>query len=95
MRYRVRINPKAFNPLTNKVIPGRLWEIEQCASKDSERVIWHCADIRIDSVPIRELFQPPTKKEDLPWEGDYFGICVRGQDDVIEIRTGFHDASGN
>jgi hypothetical protein len=84
MKYLVRLNPKALNPLTGKIIPGRLWEVEQCADKDSEKVIWHCADVRVDATPIRELFQ---LLPGIPWEGAYFGICIRGQDDVVEIHT--------
>ena len=100
MKYLVRLNPKAFNPITKKVIESRLWEIEQCASigksgdTDSERGIWHCADVRIDKTPIRELFTLPKPGEG-SWERTYFGICVRGQDDVVEILTGACDVSGN
>jgi hypothetical protein len=94
MKYLVRLNPKAYNPITHAVIAARLWEIEQCANKDSEKVIWHCADVRIDETPIRTLYTLPGK-EAKPWEAEYFGICVRGQDNAIEIRTGDHDASGN
>ena len=100
MKYLVRLNPKAYNPLTRKVIPERLWEIEQCKSVgkgggvDSEPVIWHCADIRIDKTPIRELFELP-KLGEAPWQREYFGICVRGQDNVVEIKTGAQDVSGN
>jgi hypothetical protein len=85
MRYLVRINPKALNPLTGKIIPGRIWEVEQCADKDSEKVIWHCADVRINKTPIRELFR--MLPLGAPWEGEYFGLCLRAQDDVIEILT--------
>lgn len=94
MKYIVRLNPKAFNPITRKVIVERLWEIEQCANRDSDRIVWHCADVRIDTTPIRELFTLP-KEGEKPWEADYFGICVRGQDNAIEIHTGKADASGN
>lgn len=100
MRYLIRLNPKAFNPVTRKIIASRLWEVEQCAWKgrdgnqNSEPVIWHCAEVRIDSVPIRTLYTLP-KQEEKPWEAEYFGICVRGQDNAIEIRTGKQDASGS
>lgn len=94
MKYVVRLNSKAFNPVTRKVIASRLWEIEQCANRDSEKVIWHCADVRIDQTPIRELYTLP-KIEEKPWEFECFGICVRGQDNVIEIHTGPQDVSGN
>lgn len=94
MKYLVRLNPKAYNPITKKVIESRLWEIEQVADRDSEKVIWHCADVRIDKTPIRELFTL-SKLGESPWERIYFGICVRGQDDVVEIKTGVFDVSGN
>ena len=94
MKYLVRLNPRAFNPLTRKAIVERLWEIEQCANRDSEKVIWHGHDVRIDATPIRELYQLPKEGEQ-PWQAEYFGICVRGQDNAIEIHTGKSDASGN
>jgi len=100
MKYIVRLNPKAFNPLTRKVIAGRLWEVEQCKTVgkdgrlDSEKVIWHCADVRIDSRNIGQEFKLP-KDGEKPWEMEVYGICLRGQDDVVEIRTGKKDASGN
>ena len=92
LKYLVRLNPRAYNPITHRVNAARVWEVEQCATRDSGRVIWHCADIRIDSTPIHELFQ---LQKDKPWEGTYFGKCFRGQDDVVEIHTGSPDASGN
>lgn len=94
MKYIVRINPGAYNPLTRKVRADRLWEIEQCKTKDSAAVKWHCADVRIDQTPINQLFNLP-KPGEKPWEFECFGICVRGQDNAIEIKTGRHDASGN
>jgi hypothetical protein len=94
VRYLVRLNPRAFNPVTRKVIAERLWEIEQCSTKDSGSIIWHCADVRIDATPIRDLYVLP-KDGEKPWEIERFGICVRGQDNAIEIHTGAHDASGN
>ena len=94
MRYLIRLNPKAFNPVTRKIITARLWEVEQCANKDSEKVIWHCADVRIDQRHIRELFQL-VKDGEKPWEYACWGICVRGQDNAIEIKTGRQDVSGN
>jgi len=84
MRYFVRLNPRAFNPLTKQVNESRMWEIEQCADKDSEKVIWHAQDVRVDKTPIRELFHLVPDK---PWEGEYIGVCFRGQDNVIEIHT--------
>ena len=95
VKYLVRLNPRAVNPITKTVIESRLWEVEQCASRDMPRIIWHCADVRINTTPIRELFTLPTKSGEAPWEGEFWGICVRGQDDVVEILTGPHDASGN
>ena len=94
MKYIVRLNPRAFNPVTRKVIESRLWEIEQCADKDSEKVIWHCADVRIDAKPIREFYALP-KPGETAWQQEFFGICVRGQDNAIEIHTGRHDVSGH
>ena len=94
MKYLVRLNPRAINPITRKIIASRLWEIEQCATKDSEKVIWHGQDVRIDATPIRELFTVPKEGEP-PWQGEYYGICVRGQDNAVEIRTGPADVSGN
>lgn len=50
-KYRVRLNPKNFNPLTGKA--GALpWEVEQVADKDSPRVIWHCASVCIGHTPV-------------------------------------------
>ena len=90
MKYLVRLNKRAFNPVTKRVVPGRVWEVEQAANRDSEKVIWHCGDVRIDGVPVRDLFDLTPE-----WEHVCFGICVRGQDDAIEIWTGPHDVSGN
>ena len=94
MRYLLRLNPKAFNPLTGKVIAARLWEIEQTGNRDSESVVWHAADVRIDSTHVRELFQMP-KEGEKPWQIERFGTCVRGQDNAIVILTGPADDSGN
>ncbi len=94
MRYLVRLNPNAINPLTMKVRADRLWEVEQAGSRDSESVIWHCADVKIDGQHVRELFQLP-KPGEKPWEIERYGVCTRGQDNAIEIRTGSPDASGN
>jgi hypothetical protein len=94
VRYIIRLNPKAWNPLTKSLIPSRLWEIEQVETKDSAKVIWHCADVRIDKTSIRELFKLPEPGGP-PWSVEYFGFAVRGYDDAIEIRTGEADASGN
>ena len=43
---------------------------------------------------IQTLFTLPGKEEK-PWEAEFFGICVRGQDNAVEIKTGAHDVSGN
>jgi hypothetical protein len=100
MTYIIRLNPRAINPLTHKVIPSRLWEIEQCESTgrsgrmDSEKVIWHAADVRIDGRPIHTIFTLPAPGGE-PWSTTCHGIVVRGYDDAIEIKTGVHDASGN
>jgi hypothetical protein len=94
MRYILRLNPKAYNPITRDIVASRLWEVEQCVSRDSEKVTWHCADIRIDSAPIREFFKLPKQGEP-PWEKVVYGICVRGQDNVVEIHTGSEHDSGN
>ncbi len=90
MKYLIRLNKKAFNPVTKRVIPGRIWEVEQVANKDSEKVIWHIVDTNVTAVPIRELFDLTPE-----WEYTCFGICVRGQDNAIEIKIGRSDVSGN
>jgi len=100
MKYLVRLNQRAFNALTRQVKASILWEVEQCEKiggnglVDSKRVIWHCADIRIDQKPIRELYQLP-KEDGKPWETEVWGVCLRGQDDVVEIKTSAADVSGN
>lgn len=63
MRYLVRLNKKAWNPVTGKVMENRVWEVEQAEWKgrnggtDSGKVIWHCHNvvIRRDGLdtPIR------------------------------------------
>lgn len=93
MKYKVRLNPKALNPLTMKINEKLLWEVEQCLAlggngrTDSEKVIWHCADVRIDKTPIGKLFRLESK-----WELEVEGMALRGQDNAIEIHTGAHDA---
>lgn len=94
MKYIIRLNPKAYNPLTRKIIAECLWEVEQCGNRDSELVKWHCADVRINATPIRELFTLPEPGAGA-WQHTCFGVCMRGMDDVIEIRTRPEDASGN
>jgi hypothetical protein len=90
MKYIVRLNPKGFNPITQTVIPSRLWEVEQCANKDSEKVIWHCAEVRINGQPMREIFVLP-KKGAAPFEVTATGMAIRGHDDAIEILEGGHE----
>lgn len=100
MKYIVRLNMRAFNPLTNKVNPKLLWEVEQCQKiggngrTDSQSVIWHCADVKIDDKHIREFFRLPKTGEQ-PWKYEVWGVCVRDQDNVIKILTGPVDVSGN
>jgi hypothetical protein len=94
MKYIVRLNPKAINPLTLQVNAKLLWEIEQVGNRDSESVIWHCADVRIDDKHVREFFRL-LKTGETPWQMECFGTVVRGQDNAIEIHTGPSDASGN
>lgn len=79
--------------MTNQLIQARLWEVEQCANKDSEKVIWHCAEVRIDGIPMRSLFVLP-KHGEKPFEVHVRGGNVaRAYDDAIEI-TGGHDEQG-
>lgn len=93
MRYLVRINPRAVNPLTKRIDETRVWEVEQCRSTDSERVKWHCADVNIDGVNITKIFQFPKKGEP-PTEMEFYGIVARGADDAIQILTkGRHEVS--
>lgn len=94
MRYLLRLNQKAYNPITRQVIAARLWEVEQCSTRDSEKVIWHAADVRINKQHVRELYQLP-KEGEKPWQVEVWGVCTRGQDNAIEIQIGSRDASGN
>jgi len=100
MKYIVRLNLKAFNPLTKQMIASRLWEVEQCESiggngqVDSAKYVMHCADVRIDAIPIRMLFKLP-KLGEKPWEQEFYGVCVRGQDNAVEIHTRGKNVSGN
>jgi hypothetical protein len=91
MKYIVRLNPKAWNPITNRVEPSRLWEVEQCATKDSEKVIWHRANVRIGERGINELFVL-QKPGEAPTELHFEGIIVGGgQDNALVIVEGRHD----
>lgn len=92
MKYIVRLNPRARNPLTRKIDVSRVWEVEQLADKDSERVIWHCSEIRVGDRPIRELFVLPKPGEKAT-EMEFTGICFRGQDNAIVIQEGAHDVA--
>ena len=94
MRYLVRLNVRAFNPITQKLDLSRVWEIEQCKTRDSGRIIWHGAEVNVNGSPIREFFTVP-KKGDPAWEFECYGICVRGQDNALELHTTPKDASGN
>jgi len=92
MKYLVRLNPKALNPLTKKVEPSRVWEIEQCADKDSEKYIWHCGAVTINAQPIHRYITAlcEAKGPDfiLPKEFEFHGIATRGQDNSIVIHEG-------
>jgi len=105
VRYLVRLNPKAMNPLTGKAVLRYLWEVEQCANKDSERVIWHCADVKIGDADIRQVIGQRTILNDAQilaatrtagsagpkFELAFEGIIIRGQDNAIVIMEGRHD----
>lgn len=104
MKYIVRMNLKAWNPLTSKVDMRRVWEVEQCQSKDSEKCIWHCSEVRIrtrDGVEtsIGDLFAKemkaplPQGEKRKPVEIVSHGIVVREADDAIVIREGGHDVA--
>ena len=93
MKYQVRINPRAVNPLTKAIDESRIWEVEQCRTKDSERVKWHCADVKVDGEPITKIFKFPKKGEP-PTEMEFYGIITRDYDDAISISTkGRHEVS--
>lgn len=102
MKYVVRLNQKAYNPLTKKVMAERLWEVEQqpmayiggFGEKDKEKTVWHCAEVRINGESVTQLFRLPVKGG-APWEHTCYGVAIRGADDAIEIHTGPMDASGN
>ena len=96
--YKIRLNPRAINQLTMKVNPRVMWEVEQSmwqggdGRTDSERVIWHCAEVRIDGTSISKLFRL-TKPGEPKWELEFYGMALRGQDDAIEIHTGEQDGN--
>jgi hypothetical protein len=85
MQYIVRLNPRAFNPMTRQIIKSRLWEVEQCADKDNEKIVWHCENVKINDTYINQIFVLPKEGEPL-FERTYNGICIRGADDAIEIK---------
>jgi hypothetical protein len=98
MRYLVRINPHAINPITKKIVFARIWEVEQVAfgasGAYSEAVKWHCSNVKVDGVPILKIFKLP-KKGEKPTEMEFFGICTRdGYEDAILINTkGCHEVN--
>lgn len=87
MKYLVRLNPRAYNPLTKRINSAVIWEVEQVATKDSEKVLWHCSDVKIDGESIQKLFKFP-KRGEKPTEMEFFGICTRdGYADAVNILT--------
>ena len=95
MKYLVRQNPKAYNPLTGQVDPQRLWEVAQVAwdggsGHDSEEVVWHCAEVVVNGRPISDMVM---NEPEAPLELTFHGICTRDQNNAISIRTGRNDVS--
>jgi hypothetical protein len=88
--YTVRVNSKGFNPILRKLDPERYWEVEQeeimggnvagVTTRDSEPVIWHCAEVRVNGVSIKDLFDPTKIKE-----MKFRGAIARGAGNAIEI----------
>lgn len=104
MKYTVRLNPKAYNALTGRVDPRRVWEVEQNPDKDSGRVIWHCENVTVrdrDGVVktierlISEKYGGIKKSEPTanPVTFDFSGIVVRAADESIMIIEGRTDVS--
>jgi hypothetical protein len=86
VRYLIRLNKKAINPLTQKLNPQRRWEVIQKADKDSEQVTWHCSDVRIGERNAQEYFEmPPPPKTIWDWELHFVGTVARGQDNAVVI----------
>lgn len=86
MRYIVRLNKKAVNPLTRQLDPKRLWEVEQLADKDSERVVWHAEAVRINEQKASDFFQTPVPPKTIwDWELHYKGYVARGQDNAVVV----------
>lgn len=105
MKYLVRLNFKAVNPLTGAVDPKRLWEVEQCKDKDNPSVSWHCESVVVGGKPIEQLIdkvrfvrnsvEASIKKQKLP-EIEFYGIVYRdGQTGAIVIDSRKADASGH
>lgn len=99
MEYVIRINPKAFNILTKRIDERRLWEVEQSewsgrsGNRDSEKVIWHTANVKINETPIdRYIVENKLALKGL--EIKLSGIAVIDGDNAIKILTGKHDVSG-
>lgn len=85
----IRLNSKAYNPITKKINKKLVWEVEQCATGDgfSEKVKWHCADVRIDDTPIQSIWTFPKKGEP-PTEMTFYGLALRDpKDDAVVIQT--------
>ena len=109
MKYIIRLNSRAVHPLTRRVSVKLLWEVEQSEKIggngriDSPVVIWHCENVRIDGKPIDSLIPLEALRDfgkspvigEKRWALEVWGICSRGSDDAIEIRTTPKAASGN
>ena len=91
MRYTVRLNPRAYNPITRRNEESRRWEVVQEEIKggtghDSESVIWHCADVTVNGVPIQTVFGRERGCDgELPKELSFRGVAFRGADNAIAI----------
>jgi hypothetical protein len=86
VRYIIRLNKRAINPLTQQLNPKRRWEVEQRADKDSEKVVWHCEDVRIGDTPVQALFKMPEPPKTVwDWELHFVGTVARGQDNFVVI----------
>lgn len=95
MRYLVRLNKKAINPLTGKLNPKLRWEVVQKADKDSQKVTWHCEDVRIGNEPAYTFFKLPAPPKTIwDWELHYIGTVARGQDNAVVI-LGVEDGEHN
>ncbi len=90
MQYKVRLNPRSFNPLTRRVDLSRLWEVEQVADKDSAKVIWHCTAVRVGEHLLDPVLFAQYQKTTYD-EIVYHGIITRNGDNEIAIREGRHD----